>query len=629
MKPDLELAERFLTALFGKGAQVCFQDFWPNREEKKQAWWSYGTLDRAAADMIRRNGKGFGIYFMVNQGDGHGRSAKNVIGVRSLFVDLDGSPVQPVQDCGIPPHVITQTSEGRYQAFWRVNDVPLEKFRPLIIALADRFQGDRNIADLSRVMRLPGFFNTKRQPPFLVQILEENPGDPVTWTQMVRDLGLVLPANNPMRENPQYYDDSKPIGQGGRHKFMANTCYRLRSQGLSPEVLKSTAMAVNQERCVPPLPEKEVDMILRGTIKNVAPKDFSTRQPRYQPSGRTMQPAKLISAAELCKMDIAPTSWIIRDLLPTGLCILAGHPKVGKSWLAHSFALDIALGRRTIDVFECNKGSTLSLPLEDSLGRYQHRTRILDGTQAHGAISCIAWPRMGDGCIEHMEDWILSVEDPRLIVIDTLTKIRPKGMRRDEGVYEKDYSDMAELQNLAQKHNVAIMIIHHLRKAESDDPLGKISGSIGITGAADTILTIDRPDRMKREAVLYVSGRDISDSKHRIWWDEDRCLWRWAGFEGISSQNAQLDIAKAMAQTDRPVTAQEIAKMIHLSKQMVHTHLNVMVDSGSVEKSVMGRGRYVLAPGQKDDLIKGGYIEGDKLTNEQETMDFDGIDPEP
>ena len=173
MKPDLAITERFLEALLGKNAQVCFQDFWPDREKKKQAWWSYGSLDQAAADMIRRNKKGFGEYFMVNEGDGLGRRAENVVRVRALFVDLDGSPLEPVQDCGIVPHIITQTSEGRYQAFWRVHSCPLEKFRPLIIALADRFQGDRNIADLPRVMRLPGFYNTKREPPFLVRIIAD------------------------------------------------------------------------------------------------------------------------------------------------------------------------------------------------------------------------------------------------------------------------------------------------------------------------------------------------------------------------------------------------------------------------------------------------------------------------
>ncbi len=167
--PSLAVAKEFLDFLLGPNAQTCFQAIDTRREEslqedekKKRPWHEHGSLEQLFPKLARVNTEGMSIYFAQNQTDGTGRQKKNIIAIRSLCVDLDGSPLDPVLDCPIHPHIITCTSKGRYQCFWRVNDCKLDQFIPITLALARAFDGDQNIATLERVLRLPGFFNTKR-----------------------------------------------------------------------------------------------------------------------------------------------------------------------------------------------------------------------------------------------------------------------------------------------------------------------------------------------------------------------------------------------------------------------------------------------------------------------------------
>ena len=108
---------------------------------------------------------------MVNAGDGivHPgektcRTAANVTRIRALFIDLDGAPLEPVLNAGRLPDWVVQSSPGRWHAYFAVDDCPIERFSDIQRALADRFAGDRNVADTPRVMRVPGFFHCKAEP---------------------------------------------------------------------------------------------------------------------------------------------------------------------------------------------------------------------------------------------------------------------------------------------------------------------------------------------------------------------------------------------------------------------------------------------------------------------------------
>ncbi|HSV56947.1 MAG TPA: DUF3987 domain-containing protein, partial [Magnetospirillaceae bacterium] len=147
----------------------------------------HGPLDQHREDLIRLQEQGAGCFVMVNEGDGRihdadpgkknpktCRTARNVIRIRALFVDLDGAPLEPVLATAFSPHVIVESSPGRYHAYWKVHDCPIDRFTPLQKALIARFNGDKSVHDLPRVMRIPGFYHQKPET-VRTAILDEGP----------------------------------------------------------------------------------------------------------------------------------------------------------------------------------------------------------------------------------------------------------------------------------------------------------------------------------------------------------------------------------------------------------------------------------------------------------------------
>ena len=173
LMPDYYQAARFLDALAGEeGSEFTFQTFQDNKTHKKNNALNkilHGSLDDHFEELSRLNQQGAGVFFMVNRGDGLGRKAKNVVAVRAVFVDLDGSPLGPILNAKAQPHIITESSPGRYHAYWLIRDLPLNKFGTMQLALAKKFNGDPAVCDLPRVMRLPGFYWQKDSEPFLTK----------------------------------------------------------------------------------------------------------------------------------------------------------------------------------------------------------------------------------------------------------------------------------------------------------------------------------------------------------------------------------------------------------------------------------------------------------------------------
>ena len=180
MKADLVLTEKFLQTLDSEGI-FTFQTFGEGKNKNQQlSRVLHGTLAKHQIELEALNKKGAGIFVMVNQGDGvvrigskTCRTNANVTRIRAVFVDLDGSPLEPILEAGAPPNIIVKSSPGRWHAYWCVNDCPLEQFKSAQTALANRFDGDPSVVDLARVMRLPGFHHRKG-PHVMTTIYEEN-----------------------------------------------------------------------------------------------------------------------------------------------------------------------------------------------------------------------------------------------------------------------------------------------------------------------------------------------------------------------------------------------------------------------------------------------------------------------
>lgn len=182
-EPNLVLARRFLTTLShcDETEDFTFQVI-PERNgvaSNSRPEVLHGLFDDLKEKLAVANRNGCGIFVTINRTDGKGRKGENIIGVRAVFVDLDGSPLQPVLEAPLEPHMVIQTSPDRYHAYWIVDGIACDEFTPIQKDLASQFNGDPQVVDLSRVMRLPGFCHLKGTP-YLSTIVNESCQPPFT-----------------------------------------------------------------------------------------------------------------------------------------------------------------------------------------------------------------------------------------------------------------------------------------------------------------------------------------------------------------------------------------------------------------------------------------------------------------
>lgn len=227
-----------------------------------------------------------------------------------------------------------------------------------------------------------------------------------------------------------------------------------------------------------------------------------------------------IDGATLMAKPFVPLPFIVDTLLSQGLHILAGSPKVGKSWLALWLAVTVAKGE-PIWGMPVKQGTTLYLCLEDSQLRIQNR--LLDITEdapptVHFSTEAAL---LGRGLEEQLESFLSEHPDTILVIIDTLQMIRGTNY---ENTYANDYRDLSVLKRLTDAHGIAILLIHHLRKEPAEDVFSRISGTTAISGAVDSSFTLVEDRRGSRRATLYCVGRDIEYREISLERSEDN-LW--------------------------------------------------------------------------------------------------------
>lgn len=211
-----------------------------------------------------------------------------------------------------------------------------------------------------------------------------------------------------------------------------------------------------------------------------------------------------IDGETLMSLPLQPLNFVVDTLISQGLHILAGSPKVGKSWLALWLAVTVAKGEPVWGM-QVKQGTTLYLCLEDSQLRIQNRLFDVTEDAPASVHFCTESRILGDGLTEQLEQFLSEHPDTVLIIIDTLQMIRPI---RD-ATYANDYRDLSVLKRLADAHGIAILLIHHLRKEKADDVFSRISGTTAISGAVDSSFTLVEEQRGSGRARLSCIGRDI------------------------------------------------------------------------------------------------------------------------
>lgn len=229
----------------------------------------------------------------------------------------------------------------------------------------------------------------------------------------------------------------------------------------------------------------------------------------------------VVDGETLMTQPLAPIKFFISSLLPQGLHILAGAPKIGKSWLALWLCLQVAKGE-PVWSYQTVKSTTLYLCLEDSYARIQSRLFDITDDAPPSIYFSIMAEGIGKGLEEQISNFVRECPGTSLIVIDTLQKVRSIS---NDNAYASDYRDLSILKTLADKLEIAILLIHHLRKQLDDDPMNMVSGTTAITGAVDSSFVLRQERRGSERATLICDGRDIEYRELKLSFDRENHLW--------------------------------------------------------------------------------------------------------
>lgn len=259
----------------------------------------------------------------------------------------------------------------------------------------------------------------------------------------------------------------------------------------------------------------------------------------------------VVSASDLKAKRFKPISYVVPGYIPEGVTIFAGKPKIGKSWLLYDVCLASAAGRFVLGDIKPAEGDVLYLALEDSERRLQRRLQKLwpNGDWPSRLTLATEWRKANEGGLDDIEDWCRTANKPTLIVVDTLEKLRPVA-KPHTPAYSTDYDAIGGLHKLAHRHGIAVVVIHHVRKMEADDPFDMVSGTNGLTGAADTILVIKR---QSGSVTLFARGRDIDEKETACRFDKTTCRWTLLGeaaeVHSSGQRAAILEVLKAAGDT--------------------------------------------------------------------------------
>lgn len=302
-------------------------------------------------------------------------------------------------------------------------------------------------------------------------------------------------------------------------------------------------------------------------------------------------PVRLWSAEELVAAEFPDQTWLVPELLPEGgVVLLAGKPKVGKSWLALDIACGLSAGTQVCGLPVSRRAKVLYLALEDTPRRLQARLRHARFTVAGDALFATAWPRLNQGGLERLRA-VVQENGVSVVIIDTLAKVRgQRDARRVVSIYDEDYASLEGLKAIADELGITVIVVHHLRKASSNDPVEEVSGTTGLTGAVDSILVLRR-GRGEADATLFLTGRDCEERELALRFDKGR--WQVLGdAEEYALTKERRELLQAIQALGGAARPKEIAELLGKN----HNTVKVLLRKLQAERLVTSvGGRYCIA----------------------------------
>lgn len=254
---------------------------------------------------------------------------------------------------------------------------------------------------------------------------------------------------------------------------------------------------------------------------------------------QTTQRNDMIRADELLDMEFEPLQFVVEGVIATGLTLLVAAPKIGKSWMALDLAYQVARGGKAFGAIPVQSRPVLYFALEDGQRRLNARMHKLDCRKTAGLYFITKTSDIDADIDDFMQ---VHAKNHPLVIVDTLQKYREtKPASRSDSAYERDYAIVGGLQRRVLDAEGSLLILHHDRKAGSGDFVESVSGTNGIAGSADTIITINRP-RVAADAVLSVTSRDAMEGEYAVRFDDGR----WV-LEGSDLEQAAQAVVQARA----------------------------------------------------------------------------------
>lgn len=319
---------------------------------------------------------------------------------------------------------------------------------------------------------------------------------------------------------------------------------------------------------------------LESEINEVNDNSEENLEEMYRQMQRLTDPHYLhtISMTELYQTAFRSRPPIIDGLLYAGAYILAGAPKIGKSFLVAQIAYHVSTGRKLWD-FDVHQGTVLYLALEDDYQRIQSRMFMMYGVNDTPNLHfATAAGKIGNGLDEQLENFMREHPDTKLIIIDTMQKIRELG--GEAYSYASDYEIIGRLKQFADKYCICVLTVHHTRKQPAGDAFEMISGTTGLLGCADGSLLMQKKKRTALEATIDVVGRDQQDQILYLKKDPETQIWNLEHMENELHKeppDAVLETVAKLVKENWCGSPTELAMLLQVGMQpnTLTKHLNI------------------------------------------------------
>ena len=300
-----------------------------------------------------------------------------------------------------------------------------------------------------------------------------------------------------------------------------------------------------------------------------------------------------ISMTELYDIVYPPKIPIVESLIYAGTYLFVGAPKVGKSFFMAQLGYHVSMG---IDLWDypVRKGTVLYLALEDDYARLQKRlSRMFGMESSENFYFATQSKNLNEGLEEQLNEFVKKHTDARLIIIDTLQKVRE--VAGDKFSYASDYEIVTKLKAFSDKHGICLLVVHHTRKLESSDSFDMISGTNSLLGAADGAFVMQKEKRTDNKAILEVAGRDQQDQRLLLDFDREQCVWKLRKAETElwkEPTDPILEVIAKIVSEEQPVwsgTASELLQIlpeIEMQPNVLTRKLNIGAEKLLIEHSV-------------------------------------------